>query len=164
MQSLNRWCGIGRLGRDPEVKKTQTGISVCSFSIACERRRNSTQEQSETDWINCVAWRGTADALAAYAHKGSQLAVQGRLQKRSWEGNDGVKRYSTEVIVDQIQILAGSKDSSGKADSSHAGSNYGSGTGNQSYRKEDISAATPEQIAAEAQHQGIDISSDDLPF
>lgn len=105
MQSLNKWTGIGRLSRDPEVKTTQSGTNVCSFTLACERRKGKDEEKAEVDWINCVAWRANADVIGKFCKKGDQLAIDGRLQTRSYEDKDGKKVYVTEIVVDFVQFL-----------------------------------------------------------
>ena len=93
----------GRLTADPELKKTQNGdISVCSFTIAVNRRFSRAGEQPQADFINCVAWRQQAELLAKYFRKGSSVCVVGSIQTRSWTDNQGAKRYATEVIVDEI--------------------------------------------------------------
>lgn len=105
MQSLNKWSGIGRLGRDPEIKTTQSGTNVCSFTLACERRKGKGEEKAEVDWINCVAWKSLADLIGNYCKKGDQLAIEGRIQTRNYEDKDGKKVYVTEIVAEFIQLL-----------------------------------------------------------
>jgi single-strand DNA-binding protein len=90
----------GRLTADVELKTTQSGISVCSFSLAVNRKTGKDQEQ-KTDFFNCTAWRNTAEFIARYFTKGSSLCVVGNLQKREWEDNNGQKRYAIDVVVDE---------------------------------------------------------------
>ena len=97
---LNKWIGIGRLGADPELKRTQSDRSVTSFSLAVERDFAPKGEKRETDWVECVAWGTTAEFICKWFGKGRQMAVTGRLQVRSWEDKQGNKRRSTEVVVD----------------------------------------------------------------
>ena len=101
----------GRLTADPELKKTQNGdISVCSFTVAVNRRTSRTNEQPQADFINCVAWRQQAEFLSKYFRKGSSVCVVGNIQTRSWTDNQGAKRYATEVIVDEIQFVDAKAD------------------------------------------------------
>lgn len=94
----------GRLTADVELKSTQSGLSVCTFSIAVNRKTGKDQEQ-KTDFITCTAWRNTAEFIARYFKKGSSLCVVGNLQKREWENKDGQKQYATEVVVDEAMFV-----------------------------------------------------------
>lgn len=100
----------GRITADPELKTTQSGTTVTTFSVAVNRKVAKDQDQ-KTDFITCVAWRNTAEFIARYFHKGSSICVTGSLQQRSWEDKDGNKRYATEVIVDEATFVDGKKDS-----------------------------------------------------
>lgn len=101
----------GRLTADPELKKTQANdLSVCSFSVAVNRRGGKSTEQPQTDFINCVAWRQQAEFLARYFRKGSSVCIVGTLQNRSWNDASGNKRYTTEVIVDEINFVDAKAD------------------------------------------------------
>jgi len=93
---------IGRLTRDPEYRQTPNGISVCTFSIAVTRRFN----RDEADFLNIVTWRGLADNCGKYLTKGQQVGVSGRIQSRSYDGNDGKKRYITEIVADTVEFLS----------------------------------------------------------
>ena len=101
---MNKSILIGRLTKDPEVKKTSNGVSVCSFTIAVDRRFKNAKGEKETDFINCVGWRQVADVIGAYFHKGSRIGVTGSIQTRSYDGNNG-KVYVTEVVVDEIEFI-----------------------------------------------------------
>jgi single-strand DNA-binding protein len=103
---LNRVVLIGRMGRDPELRYTPSGIPVCSFSIAVDRPvAANAQGERETDWIDIVAWRQQAEFAANYLGKGRLVAVDGRLQIRSWIAQDGTKRKAAEVVVDHLRAL-----------------------------------------------------------
>ena len=121
--TLNKVLLIGRLGQDPEIRTTQNGQAVASFSIATnESWRNKEGEQQErTDWHNCVAFGSTAEKyIQPYIKKGTLISIEGTLQTRSWEGKDGNKRYTTEVVANAfggVQIL-NNGDSGGSYDSS----------------------------------------------
>lgn len=102
---MNKVFLIGNLTKDPELKETQSGISVCNFSIAVKRRYAKDGEQ-ETDFFNCKAWRGLADIIAQYCSKGKKVAVSGRIEMRQYEGNDGAKKTATEVVVEEVEFLS----------------------------------------------------------
>ena len=99
---LNRIVLMGRLTRDPELRRTQSGTAVTSFSIACDRDFKSQSGEKETDFIDIVAWRGTAEFVSKYFTKGRMAIVEGRLQIRDWTDREGGKRRSAEVVVDNI--------------------------------------------------------------
>ena len=124
----------GRIGKEIELKKTPTGKSVCSFNLAVNRT------QSETDWIPCVAWEGTAELLAKFCGKGSKIGVIGKLQIRNYETNEGQKRTVVEVLVREIEFLESKKQDTNEARNS-VSQDYGYGYG-----------------------PTIDVTSDDLPF
>lgn len=102
MADINIATFTGRLGSDIELKCTQSGTSVCSFAIAVERRKGKDEESARVDWIDCVAWRSTAEYLSKYYGKGRKIGVLGRLQTRIWEDKTGQKRKSVELIVESV--------------------------------------------------------------
>lgn len=119
--NLNKVVLAGRLTADPELRQTTSGISVVSFSLAVNRRRGRSEQgeqQQQTDFINLVAWRQTADFISKYFRKGSALCVTGSIQTRSWTDTQGQKRYATEVVVDEAMFV----DSRG--DGADAGASY----------------------------------------
>lgn len=99
---LNKTFLMGRLTRDPELRHTQSGTPVCSFSIACERDFKNANGERDTDFFDCVAWRQTAEFVSQYFTKGRMAIVEGRLQNRDWTDNEGNKRRSTEIIVSSV--------------------------------------------------------------
>jgi single-strand binding protein len=111
---MNHWIGIGRLTRDPEVRYTQSGKAIASFTLAIDRRR-STDGNQQADFISCVAWEKTAEVISQYVSKGQKIAVEGRIQTRSYD-KDGRKVYVTEVIVQSMEFC----DSKGSGTSSAA--------------------------------------------
>lgn len=127
---LNKIFIMGRLTKDPELKRTQTGTPVVSFSLAVDRdfKDKSTGERA-TDFISCVAWRQSAEFISRYFTKGRMAVVEGRLQTRDWTDKDGNKRRSTEVIVDSIYFGDSKREaenaSGGYGDSLGAYSTYG---------------------------------------
>ena len=107
---MNKVMLIGRLTKDPDLRYTQSGTAVTNFTLAVNRRYNLNGEQ-EADFINCVAWNKSAEFVANYFHKGKQMALEGRLQVRSYEGNDGQRRWVTEVVAEQIEFVGSKNDS-----------------------------------------------------
>lgn len=105
--NLNKAMIIGNLTRDPEVRTTPQGASVSSFSVATNMVWNDAngQKQEKVEYHNVVAWRKLADICAQYLRKGSKVYIEGRLQTRDWEGQDGVKRYRTEIVADNMIML-----------------------------------------------------------
>lgn len=99
---LNRIIIMGRLTRDPELRRTQNGTAVASFSLACERDFKDENGDREVDFIDCVAWRKTAELVSEYFTKGRMAAVSGRLQIRGWTDKDGNRRRTAEILVDNI--------------------------------------------------------------
>lgn len=99
---LNHIVIMGRLTRDPELRRTGSGLAVVNFSVAVDRDFKSEAGEKETDFIDCVAWRATADFVSKYFKKGSMAAVSGRLQIRSWTDNDGNKRRTAEIVADNV--------------------------------------------------------------
>ena len=102
---MNKVQLVGRLTRDPELRTTGNGVSVCSFTVAVNRRFRNAQGEYEADFINCVAWRQNAEFLSRYAHKGDMVAVVGMLTVRKYEDKDGNKRVAYEVLCDRVESL-----------------------------------------------------------
>ncbi|MBQ9736428.1 MAG: single-stranded DNA-binding protein [Clostridia bacterium] len=127
MASFNKVILIGNLTADPELKQTAQGTSVCSFTLAINRRfsRNADQGQPTADFISVVAWRERAEFVAKYFKKGRPLLVCGQLQNRSWTDAQGNKRYITEVVADEITFVE-NKNSSGDGAPSYTPDAYGS--------------------------------------
>lgn len=157
--SLNRVQLIGNLTRDPEVKQLPGGQVVATFSIATNMtwKDQSGQQQTKSEFHNVVVWRKLAEICGQYLKKGGKVFVEGRLQTRDWEGEDGVKRYRTEVVVENMIML----DSKGR----ETGESYG---GAMDREPQGISAAD-EMGGGQAQKAPVgggadDVSLDDLPF
>lgn len=110
---LNLCCFIGRLGKDPEVRYTAGGDAVASFSIAVGEswKDKETGDKTESvEWVRCVAWRRLAEVVGEYLTKGSQVHVSGKMKTRKWQDRDGNDRYTTEITVNQLQMLGSKKD------------------------------------------------------
>ncbi len=116
---MNRATLIGNLTRDPELRMTSGGISVCTFSVAVQRRFKNAQGEREADFFNIVTWRALAENCSRYLHKGSKVFVGGQLQNRSYETQDGNKRYVTEIIADEVEFLDRAPGSNSGGDTSH---------------------------------------------
>ena len=101
---MNHVSLLGRLTKDPEVKKTQSGTSVCSFTIAVDRRFKNADGTRQTDFIPCVGWRQVADIIGQYFHQGSRIGITGSIQTRSYDGQNG-KVFITEVLVSEIEFI-----------------------------------------------------------
>ena len=159
---MNKVVLIGRLTRDPELRYTGSNTAVATFSLAVNRNFTNQQGEREADFINIVVWRKQAENVKNYLSQGSQVAIEGRIQTRSYDDNNGQKRYITEVVADNVEFLS-SKNSS---NSSNVGSNSQSsdptpydfgpapepkGTNVDSNPFEDFGAS-------------IEVSDDELPF
>ena len=107
--AINNVVLTGRLSRDPEIKQTQSGVSVCNFCIAVDRQYKNGEEKI-CDFINCVAWRGTADFVSKWFRKGDGIGVTGSIQTRKWVTDGGENRYATEVLCQQVSFLDGKKN------------------------------------------------------
>ena len=121
---LNHITIMGRLTRDPELRRTGTGIAVASFSVAVDRDFSGRDGgEKETDFIDCVAWRQTGEFVSKYFTKGSMIVVSGRLQIRGWTDKDGNKRRTAEVVADNVYF--GESRRSNEGNSSYGGNAYG---------------------------------------
>lgn len=108
--SLNQVVLMGRLTRDPELKSTQSGVDVASFALAVDRSYIKAGAEKETDFLDCVAWRGTAEFISRYFKKGMQVAVSGRIQTRKWKDQQDQRRVSVEIVVDEAFFADSKRD------------------------------------------------------
>jgi single-strand DNA-binding protein len=120
MASVNKAILIGNLGKDPEIRYTPSGQAVASFPIATTEkwRDKDGQTQERTDWHNLVLWGRQAELAKEYLKKGRSVYVEGRIQTRSYDDKEGVKKWVTEIVVQRMQFLGGKPDGSGGRDSS----------------------------------------------
>ena len=123
---LNRIVLMGRLTRDPELRRTQSGTAVASFSIACDRDYAAQGAEKETDFVDIVAWRNTAEFVSKYFTKGRMAVVSGRLQIRNWQDKEGNKRRSAEVVADNVYFGESKRGNEG---ASSYNSSYGNSNG-----------------------------------
>ena len=101
---MNKAILMGRLTRDPEMRQTQSGVAVANFTVAVDRRFKNKDGEYDTDFINCVAWRQQAEFVSKYFYKGKPILVVGTIQTRTWEDDEGKRRYATEVVVDEVSF------------------------------------------------------------
>lgn len=113
---MNKVLIIGNLGRDPELKHTQSGQAVANFSVATsEKWKDKAGDwQEKTEWINCVAWGKLGEICSEYLHKGSKVYVEGKLQTRKWQDQNGADRHTTEVVLSEMKMLDGKKQENGQ--------------------------------------------------
>lgn len=154
MASLNKILLIGNMVADPELKQTQSGIAVVTFTIAVNRRFAKQGEQSSVDFIRITAWRQQAEFVARYFKKGKPIFVLGSLQNRNWTDQNGQKHYEYEVVADEVSFVE-----SKSSDESAQGSGFGGGSDNGGYVAP--SYASPSDAVAGFEDLAND---DDLPF
>ena len=143
---------VGRLTKDIELRKTQSGLSVASFTVACDRRLSQEQRnnnEQSADFINCVAWRGSADFLGKYAHKGDTVGVEGRIQTRNYD-RDGQRVYVTEVLANSVNLLHSKQAVQSQEQAS--------------YEPQVTQVPKPQQMSDFDYLPNVEVSSDDLPF
>ncbi len=168
---LNRVVLVGRLTRDPELRYTPNGIPVATFTLAVNRTYTNQQGEREADFINCVVWRRQAENVANFLKKGNLAGVDGRIQTRNYEAQDGRRVYVTEVVAESVQFLE-PKSASGRDIGSGYGAQreqanpFGGSTQNQPYQSspnqnQGYTRVDEDPFADSGQ---IDISDDDLPF
>lgn len=143
---INRVVLIGRLTKDPELRYTPNGIAVTTFTLAVSRSYANQNGERQADFINIQAWRKTAENVANYLSKGSLVGIDGRIQTRNYEGQDGKRVYVTEVVADTVQFLESKKKDDGQV---------GQAPG-QNYQSPNQSDPFDSEL--------IDISAEDLPF
>lgn len=148
---INRVILVGRMTKDPVLRKTQSGASVTSFTVACDRRIK-TEGQPTADFINCVCWNKVADNTAQFTHKGSLVGVEGRIQTRSYDDQSGKRVYITEVLADAVQFLEPKGTNSATNTPSYD-------AGNQGYQSDQVLQSNDFTSS-----DNLDIASDDLPF
>ena len=158
---LNHITIMGRLTRDPELRSTQSGVSVASFTVAVDRDFGGRDGgEKQTDFIDCVAWRQTGEFVSKYFHKGSMIVVSGRLQSRKWQDREGNNRTNWEIQADNVYFgESRSSGSSSRDDSSYSGSSYSNSGSNGSYDGGRQNSAPAPSAFAE-----LDDGDGELPF
>lgn len=155
---MNRVVLVGRLANDPDLKYTPSGVAVATFRLAVNRPFTNQQGEREADFINCVVWRKPAENVANYLGKGSLAGIDGRVQTRNYEGQDGKRVYVTEIVAESVQFLEPRNSSQGASNQNEG--NYSNQTKNEPHRAN--SSQNNDPFANDG--KPIDISDDDLPF
>jgi single-strand DNA-binding protein len=191
---MNKAILIGNLASDPEIKTTTNGIAVANFTVAVNRTYTSANGEKEADFIRCVSFRNQAENIGRYIKKGSKVAVEGRIQTRSYDAQDGSKRYVTEIICDSVQFLD-SRSGQDNNNGNYNNNSYGNNNYNNNYSNNNNNGYNQNQYQQPSMNTGrnqgfnnspmnnnpynkpqqnnddffdnqnsIDISEDDLPF
>lgn len=159
---------VGRLTKDPELRKTPSNKSVSSFVLACDKPIRSNDNNNNADFISCVAWNQSAEYLCNYGKKGSIVSVQGRIQTRNYDNQQGQKVYVTEVLAERLTVITRSNSNSNtsqyNANQSHANDNSQVRTSNADQTFTPSSNISYSGDNQEDSSPALDISSDDLPF
>lgn len=160
---INRVVLVGRITKDPELRQTQSGISVATFSIAVNRTFTNQSGQREADFVPVVVWRKQAENVAQYVGKGSLVGVEGRLQTRSYDAADGSKRFVMEVVADSVQFLESRQTSMNRQDNVGGGA-YNNANATPAPAANNNNATTNNVAFDFDSDNSFDISDDDLPF
>ncbi len=153
---INRAILVGRLTRDPELRRTSNDIPVTSFTLAVNRTFKNQQGEQEADFIQCVVWRRQAENVAQYVKKGSLVGVEGRIQTRSYDDQDGVRKFIVEVVADSVQFLE--PKGTQPSDNTYEQSNYAPPQKNNTHQQQNKPKNSDDDL------KDIDIADDDLPF
>ena len=160
---MNKVILIGRLTRDPELRYTGNNTPVASFTLAVNRNFSNQQGEREADFINVVVWRKHAENIKNYLSQGSQAAVEGRIQTRSYDDNNGQRRYVTEVVADNVEFL-GSKNSSNTSNNTNSSSSSKEPTPYDFDKAESPKGTDVDSNPFADFGANIEISDDELPF
>ena len=161
MSSVNKVILIGRLGKDPVVRYMPNGDAVANFSVATSEKWNdksSGEKQEKTEWHNITAYRKLGEICGEYLEKGSQVYLEGKLQTRKWTDKEGVEKYTTEVIADQM-VMLGSRQGAGGGDA-----DAGSGNGGGDYQRAAPSSGASRPAPNKSNPAKFDDMDDDIPF
>lgn len=185
---INRVVLVGRLTKDPELRYTPSGVPMARFTVAVNRPFSNQQGEKEADFIGCIAWRKQAENLANFMKKGSLIGVEGRIQTGSFEGQDGKRVYTTDVVADAVQFLeprGGGNASQNMPNQQYGGGNYGGGQPSYNNPSQPQFGGAPQDSFGYQQNQPpqnqqnytrmdedpfanskgpIEVSEDDLPF
>lgn len=169
---INRTVLVGRLTKDPELRYTPNGVAVCRFTLAVNRTFTDQSGERQADFINVLVWRKPAENSANYLKKGSLAGIEGRIQTGSYEGQDGKRIYTTEVVADSVQFLeprSSRNESNSEADNSHQPQQQKPQNQQNSYNRRDDGQHRPENNTTInddpfANNGPIEVSDSDLPF
>lgn len=178
---INRVVLVGRLTKDPELRYTPSGVAVARFTLAVNRTFSNQQGEKQADFINIVVWRKQAENTANFLRKGALAGIEGRIQTGSYEGQDGKRVYTTEVVADSVQFLESRNSGGGAPQANNQFTNneqpsYGGGQSytqapqqnnyqqNQSPNQQNYTRADADPFANSNAQGKVDVSDDDLPF
>jgi len=178
MASINKVILIGNLGRDPEVRYTANGAAICNITIATSRNwkdKNSGEKMEETEWHRVVFYDRLAEIAGEYLKKGRSVYVEGRLKTRKWQDKDGVEKYTTEIIADNMQLLGGREGGGGGGGDEggyggggggggYGGGNRGAGQGDRGGERSAPASRPAASKPAPKSSTGFDDMDDDIPF
>ena len=161
---INRAVLTGRLTKDPELRTTQSGLSVVSFNLAVDRPYKDNNGNYGADFISCVIWRKAAENFCNFTSKGSLVGIDGRIQTRNYQDNDGKTVYVTEVLVENFTLLESKKERLSNSNGGNGNNNaYGNNNNGTNYTKNSSTQSqAPDPFAGSG--DTIDITDDDLPF
>lgn len=171
---INNVVLVGRLTKDPDLRYTSNGTAVASFTVAVDRNFTNAQGSRDADFINCVVWRKQAETFANYTHKGSLIGIEGRIQTRNYEGNDGKRVYVTEVSVNNFSFLEPKGSGGGNFQQNNANPDQPSAANSNDtegvpFKGTDVTDKTANPFTDDPKNgfdpdTPLDISDDDLPF
>jgi single-strand DNA-binding protein len=167
MASINKVIIIGNLGKDPEVRYTPSGSAVCNITVATSRQwkdKTSGEKQEETEWHRIVFFDRMAEIAGEYLKKGRPVYVEGRLKTRKWTDKDGVEKYSTEIMAENMQLLGGREGGGGGGGDEGGGGGYSRGASGGGERAAPAPRQAPQRPAAQKSSTGFDDMDDDIPF
>ena len=164
---INNVTIVGRTTKDIELRATTSGINNASFNLAVERNFKNANGEKETDFINCVAWKKTAEVLAQYAPKGSMIGIRGRLQTRNYENNQGVRIYITEIVVEEVQLIDTRNNNQG-ANTNYYQNNTNNGGFNGGQQQSNGFGSDPFQNGVQGgfnmNNNTLEVDDSDMPF
>lgn len=160
--SVNKVILVGNLGKDPELRYTPSGAAVATFSLATTNPFKDKEGNKQTEWHNIVAWRQLAEICGKFLHKGKQVYIEGRIQTRSYDDRDGNKRYITEIVADQMQMLGSRDDNQGGGGQGYnQGSNRSGGSQGYNQGTQNASAGKSQESSFE---EPVFNPDDEIPF
>ena len=165
-RGVNKVILVGNVGKDPEIRATQGGMQIASFSLATTDRTKGQDGQwtDKTEWHNLVAFQRTAEIVRDYVKKGSQIYIEGKIQTRSWDDKEsGQKKYKTEILVNDLQLLGGRGEGQGSSRES-SGGGYSQSSSNSNARSSNTGSFDRQPAASAPDYGDQGITDDDIPF
>lgn len=155
---------MGRLTADPELRTTPSGISVCRFTLAVDRNYAKAGTERQADFINCVAWRNTAEFVCRYFVKGQLIALNGSIQTGSYTDNNGNKKYTFEVVADNVNFTGDRRDGGGSRQSSYSGNSRSDSGSYDSAPRQDSAPAPTYSSGSTEDFFDLPLGEEDMPF